>query len=509
MVCGVTPMVMPKKMVFFTVGSSVTLTPAQALQTLFKPGSSFSRDQSFTGPSGDVLKKYGAVLSCAYAAKQQAESLKNKGIGIKGASQDIVVALENAKTVSFTGQPLATPFACGGFDSIDSRFTPALQRFFTNSLATVKAYNEPKKIYEDNEVVGKIANDLRQLINSIIGTLQSAQVTKSRTSDDSLCAEPGWFTAGSCYHKLVTTQASSSIGPELTASDLKFILAKALDSIPNLAHPSKISSEQTGLDMIQLLYQALDEVIKSSQANALPPIAEKTLSSLLSQYGEKIDVFKLGLGGEVFLRDLLTSYGSGSGQDPLHNLVDTGQNLISYSIVTLVAALATLFGVTLATNITDCSLPGRAVSTVTEAATTGAIAANAYMFSIGAILAYVIPLIPLILFYVSALGWLMTVAEAFVAAPIIALGLMWPDTQSHEIFGKAERALWLFLNILLRPVLIILGFVLGLFLLSVLIPLVQTFLVIAISSNVIDFDSLFAWIPLRCLSLGATFNRRY
>lgn len=76
--------------------------------------------------------------------------------------------------------------------------------------------------------------------------------------------------------------------------------------------------------------------------------------------------------------------------------------------------------------------------------------------SFGGLLAVYTPLIPYIIFTFAAIGWLIAVIEAMVAAPLVALGILGPGGE-HEILGKAAPALMLIFGIFLRPGLMIFG----------------------------------------------------
>lgn len=82
----------------------------------------------------------------------------------------------------------------------------------------------------------------------------------------------------------------------------------------------------------------------------------------------------------------------------------------------------------------------------------------ALVWTIGAGLAIYAPLIPFMIFTAAALGWLLIVIEAVIAAPIIALGLVTP---AGDELGKLETALMILSNIFLRPMLMIFGFLLA------------------------------------------------
>lgn len=80
-------------------------------------------------------------------------------------------------------------------------------------------------------------------------------------------------------------------------------------------------------------------------------------------------------------------------------------------------------------------------------------------FATGALLAYYLPMLPFIIFTFGAIGWIIAVIEAMTAGPIVAMGLTYPE--GHEIFGKAETAIWMLLNVFLRPNMMIIGYITG------------------------------------------------
>ncbi|MCF6776212.1 DotA/TraY family protein [Thiotrichales bacterium 19X7-9] len=81
------------------------------------------------------------------------------------------------------------------------------------------------------------------------------------------------------------------------------------------------------------------------------------------------------------------------------------------------------------------------------------------IFSIGISFSLVIPLTPYILFWAGKTAWLLLVIEAMAAAPFVSLGLVYPE--GHEVFGKAEPAIQICMNLILRPVFMILGMIFG------------------------------------------------
>lgn len=81
------------------------------------------------------------------------------------------------------------------------------------------------------------------------------------------------------------------------------------------------------------------------------------------------------------------------------------------------------------------------------------------MLGIAFITAYYIPFLPYMLFMFGSIGWLITVIEAMVAAPIVALGVAHPE--GHDALGKSEQGLMILLNVFLRPAMMVIGYISG------------------------------------------------
>lgn len=79
------------------------------------------------------------------------------------------------------------------------------------------------------------------------------------------------------------------------------------------------------------------------------------------------------------------------------------------------------------------------------------------MVAIGFNTAYYVPMLPYMIFTFGAVGWLMSVIESMVAAPIVALAVTHPE--GHEAFGKGETAIMILLNVFLRPSMMIIGYI--------------------------------------------------
>lgn len=81
------------------------------------------------------------------------------------------------------------------------------------------------------------------------------------------------------------------------------------------------------------------------------------------------------------------------------------------------------------------------------------------MVSLGTVTAFYIPMLPYMIFTFGSIAWLISVIEAMVAAPILALGITHPE--GHEAFGKGEQGIMILMNVFLRPSMMIIGYIAG------------------------------------------------
>jgi hypothetical protein len=103
------------------------------------------------------------------------------------------------------------------------------------------------------------------------------------------------------------------------------------------------------------------------------------------------------------------------------------------------------------------------------------------IFSLGVMLAIYVPFIPILIYVFSALGWIISVIEAMVAAPLVALGVTHPE--GHDLLGKAEQSMMLLFSVFMRPVSITIGFVTAIMLLYVAYELFNYSFLYLISSS--------------------------
>lgn len=144
-------------------------------------------------------------------------------------------------------------------------------------------------------------------------------------------------------------------------------------------------------------------------------------------------------------------------KDPILRASEYGKGLTSSALVIMVAAGA-IWVVAAASNVCTGLIPvGPVVEAAIEPIVLGFVALGVFMYTQGAMLGVFIPLIPYVTFFIGVVGWLLQVVEAVAAAPLVAIGLIFPETRD-DIWGRAAPAYMLILALFLRPPLMLVGF---------------------------------------------------
>ena len=158
---------------------------------------------------------------------------------------------------------------------------------------------------------------------------------------------------------------------------------------------------------------------------------------------------------------------------PLDELRDNGVGCMNKIAVSVPVAFGVFAGTTIAGGAASGTLP--VAETLAKAFNAGIlILVTAAIFSYGMAFmkAVLIPLIPVLVYLTAVSGWLIMGMLAMVAAPVIAVGIAWPDGQS-PVWGRAYPAVMILLNLLLRPVLSLLGLLIAMFLLQQILTSLQ------------------------------------
>jgi len=321
----------------------------------------------------------------------------------------------------------------------------------------------------------------------------------------------GWASMGIWYHKIsqANTALAQAVTPDVKVvepSVNKFLsggISGVVGTLTGTGLRSKVNKVLEGYD---LWWGEMPALSPSAEVRATAgPGGAKQFGSA-DDVEEGISAFTKGGGADskmksimnvmypskgfwMFdLRDYDTTTGDYSGTGavtyPLAQLAKAGTSMIKYSMVGYGITAAVSIGAAAAsTKILGTGLNLIAAITGVLAGPIGALLASisGFLMMGGLVLAYVVPILPWIRVTFAVLSWIMTVFEAVIMIPVVALahlrtdgeGLMGPMTQGAYI-------LWL--NLLLRPILTVCGFVAALLVFNSMVVYINSTLVDAVSN---------------------------
>ena len=173
------------------------------------------------------------------------------------------------------------------------------------------------------------------------------------------------------------------------------------------------------------------------------------------------------------------------GDDPIRTLAGYGQGMItaSGSLLTGIAAVKMASGAGDSTVLSTITLGGSSAlasvgSFVASIATVGA----AWLFATGGMLAYYVPVIPLMYWILAVLGWVTAVIGSLLAAQLWAASHAVPEGEGFA--GRYALQGWqLLLNVVLRPILLTISVIIAIF-------VMQGIVFFALESYAVFNDSL-------------------
>jgi len=187
---------------------------------------------------------------------------------------------------------------------------------------------------------------------------------------------------------------------------------------------------------------------------------EKLTTDLPKDFAEQIAQFISGFPTPARFTRFIDEFKSG--KEPLALIREFGDSLMTSAEATWgTLMIVSTLGIGLSGIAPDIS-PGAYMAKFVFTIITGIFsAAIIMMWSLGALLAIYIPMVPFLMFTIASIGWMVAVIEGMIAGPIIALGLISASSQGSEEFGKALPGLYILANIFIRPALMIFGFILA------------------------------------------------
>jgi len=280
----------------------------------------------------------------------------------------------------------------------------------------------------------------------------------------------GWIHAGSYYYTL-SQQTMDDYGPNATT-------VPTIDGTPqpysgSFTGPQPPTSAPTNWSN-ELYAQLITNANRQNFNDAL--IWAQTAGADVNYTSGSLPALGSGTAstGNAFLDQIVSSIGNGmrepilnfmqsqlteQTEDPLVSMGRFGWKLMITGESLIFAAIAASAGIMLGISAGSCLNPlpwaGDTLFSQVFLVLYGVII---MLWGSGAILGVYLPLVPYIVFTITAFGWMIAVVEAVVGAPLIALALIQP---SGEELGQIKAGLGIIATIFLKPVLMIFGFILA------------------------------------------------
>lgn len=319
-----------------------------------------------------------------------------------------------------------------------------------------------------NDITNAFFGSIISYVNAVFPIAQHANKGRSSMAKGfiSHAKKAGWMSAGRYYWDLAQIQAH-------------------YENVSNIAN--YVPSNITKLDSDDAKQKALSDIIdiKTAAANA-----DNYIDSSLAQINNYSGAAHTGdtgasyTGGEhlssniilaIILGPVVADIASlillftthipavGMGADPIMFLHRVGMAAMAISGDIWIEVGLGVFGILMGTIVCQSAINASTPLTGLADWLKPPLMILAMMFlTIGVMLGYYVPLYPYMLFTFGIIGWIISVIEAMVAAPLVALGLTHPE--GHDFLGESKQALMLVLGIFLRPVLMVIGLIAGMIL---------------------------------------------
>ena len=194
-----------------------------------------------------------------------------------------------------------------------------------------------------------------------------------------------------------------------------------------------------------------------------------------------------------FMGDMKNLQSGGSRSAP-EVMAQNGKNMMDVASKTLAAFMTLQIIMGVVTGICQGKVPAQEAFQATYNFIYPVLTLMAgFLWLQGSVLGIVIPMIPILIWLVAICGWLFFVVEGMIAINLVALSMLWPNTQ-NQFLARAEPSIMLLLNIFLRPSLNILGLFGALIACNFAVSFFTTGVYMGFDRNEIYYEKTFGWM---------------
>jgi hypothetical protein len=310
-------------------------------------------------------------------------------------------------------------------------------------------------------VLKDAANDYEGIIGPAVNLMASDR--SALTGFISEAKKEGWIMAGSYYKNLIDLNrayaASENAYPTATVS---FTPDKSILPLSIAEREESLNTFFTSDTSLLGIYikAQVDQGGNSIAQAKKDKMAAWDTERAAAQFFDVLFGLQSIIQGFLTLADQTGSDQSLNVVSPISAAAILGSGLINFAVTVWVVGTVVAFGVQIAGALCSAVNPvGMAFLTALLWLIPILTAILILCFVVGSTLCFYLPMVPYILFLFGGIGWLIGVIESIAAAPLVALGIAYPE--GHELLGKADPAVMLLTNIFIRPSLMVIGFIAG------------------------------------------------
>lgn len=331
-----------------------------------------------------------------------------------------------------------------------------------------------KKLGEDVQaLIDSLQTDVETRVSTALIAADAAVLLKYQTDlkNSTNLTAGGWLTAASWFTSIIKIQAARS---DAVRSAMPVFVEPSVFRLADEPRPEVKEKTSSWFS---------SPTLEKTGAYGVPKSTANSLSGYMDAIDEAIDNLPATAatlsGIDMTDREAAVQTGSGASSGPIqeflayadrlfskHSIWQSGVIGLRFGMTSNPLAEITAFGqsfVTLAVDLMTYAAGGTILSAVLPflgVVSSFMFALAMLLFTTGVTLGYVVPLYPFYRFFFGSLKWIMSVMEAIVLAPLFALAHVEP--QGEGLAGKNARYGYsVLMQILLRPVLMIFGLIVG------------------------------------------------
>lgn len=400
------------------------------------------------------------VTNSSFVQQHQLEKgngfvLKNEDYSCGGAAVPNIELLEKF-TFDFVTLPLTNLFAehKTAMNSMQQTINASAQEF-VNAYITNQNGGDAQ-LPDVQLVINRAAADYERTIDAALGS-KVGDLESLKTKINDSIKDAGWITLGAWYQTMA--MANTKLNSDVATKASVF-------------GPSIEEGSTTALYAnILTAYRA--QKSNTTAVNPLGSIKEPSNSTTSSDANSVFSYVFDGFGKNLLGTLINVNAGSTTTGSNQYNPIIKMKNIGDYVMTGTEVALGVYVGFHVAKSVSSgFSLAGIASAAVNFVSSAKDIAVGAFeaispmllfmiisLFLFGMMLSIYVPMVPFIIWFGAIINWIVIVGEAVVAAPLWAMTHL--GSEGEGVGQKTGYGYIFLLNVMLRPILMVIGFFLG------------------------------------------------